>query len=170
MGRKNNRDDPPKLAKYTVVVTCVLVKKSNDGQERALIMKRSPKEREGPGLWTIPGGRLRRRDWGRRVRVPDISHRVWVGVLTRAIKREIKEEAGIKVKRVQLVQGREQVFLRKDRTPTVVLVFRACVGPKTRVRIGKESTGLCWVTRQELSRYEFIGNVRSDILAVLCKK
>ncbi len=169
MAGKNGKDDPPKLAKYTVVVTCVLVKKSNDGKKRALIMKRSSKENEGPGLWTIPGGRLRKRDWGRRVRVAAISHRVWVGVLGRAIKREVKEEAGIKVKQVQIVQGRDKVFLRKNKTPTVVFIFRACVGPKTQARIGKESTGLCWVTRQELCRYEFIGNVKSDILAVLKK-
>ena len=167
-----NREDPPRLSKYTVVVTCVVFKKSNDGRKRALILKRSSKEKEGPGLWTVPGGRIKVHDWGKYMRIRGSSHKVWVNVLSRTIRREIREEAGIRVPKVMLFQGREKVFLRKDKTPTLVLVFKAHVSSKTRARTGKESTGFCWVTENELDRYEFIGNVRSDILAAFksCKK
>ncbi|MBI2640010.1 MAG: NUDIX domain-containing protein [Candidatus Sungbacteria bacterium] len=172
---KRNREDSPRLSKYTVVVTCVLLKKGNDGKKRALILKRSSKEKEGPGLWTIPGGRLKVCDWGSGIRLHNTSRnhkRVWMNILSRAIRREIREEAGIRVPKVILFQGREKVFLRKDKTPTLILVFQACVPSKTRARTGKESTGFCWVTENELERYDFIGNVKSDLVAAFrsCKK
>jgi len=171
MARKN-REDPPRLSKYTVVVTCVLLKRGSDGRKRALILKRSSKEKEGPGLWTIPGGRLKVRDWGNRIKLSGSSNKVWVNILSRTIRREIREEAGIRVSKVELFQGREKVFLRKDKTPTLILVFKACVPSKTRARTGKESTGFCWVTESELDKYELIGNVKSDIFAAFrkCKK
>lgn len=169
MPQGNNRDDPPKFAKYTVVVTCVLIRKTSGGHKRAIILRRSTKESEGPGLWTIPGGRLKVCDWGKGARLRSASHQLWVGILSRAIKREIMEETGIRVNRVVFLHGREKVFLRKDGTPTLVLVFRASAGSKARAKIGKESIGLCWVSKRELGRYEFIGNVRSDILAAFEK-
>lgn len=165
---RGNREDPQRLSKYTIVVTCVLLKKGNDGKKRALILKRSSREKEGPGLWTIPGGRLKVCDWGSGIRLCGSSRnhkKAWMNILSRAIRREIKEEAGRRVPKVVLFLGREKVFLRKDKTPTLVLVFQARVSPKTRARTGKESTGFCWVTENELDRYDFIGNVKSDLVA-----
>ena len=158
--------------KYTLVVTCVVIKKEpgNPGRDKVLILKRSEEEKEGPGLWTIPGGKVRADDRDDSLLIPGISHKTWLGVPERAMLREIYEETGIKVDFVSLSPTREKIYVRKDGTFTFLLNFWAVCSPETIVKIGKESTDYRWVTEEELDTYEFIGNVKSDILAVLGKK
>lgn len=158
------------LARVTLVVTCAVLKKDPDtGADMALILKRSEKEKEGPGLWTIPGGRVRESDLGEPVKINGISHNIWLGAkaLERAILREIEEEAGIRLGCAFSLPGREKIFTRKDGTPTLVLVYWTICAPSATVTLGGESTEYRWVSGAELDKYEFIGNVRDDIRAAL---
>ena len=72
--------------KYVEVVTCAVFSKSADGRLQALILKRSNKEKEGPGLWTIPGGKIERKDWGKEIQTGNTP--VFEGVLDRATTRD----------------------------------------------------------------------------------
>ena len=147
---------------YVVVVTCVVLRYEKNGELQVLILKRSNDESEGPGLWTIPGGKVIKKDWGEGTQNTN-THTVWVGMLERAIKREIKEETCIAVRRAYLLPGREKVFLRKDGTPTLVVTFVAPCTRRTKVKLGKESTAYAWIPLEHLKRYTFIGNVQDDI-------
>ena len=136
------------LARCTLVVTCVVIKKDpNTGADTALILKRSEKEKEGPGLWTIPGGRVRLSDLGEPLKINGLSHNIWLGAkaLERAILREIKEEAGIKLEFAFPFESRTKIFTRKDGTPTLVLVYWTACVPSTTVSLGGESTAYRWV-------------------------
>ncbi|MFY9462383.1 MAG: NUDIX hydrolase, partial [Candidatus Sungiibacteriota bacterium] len=119
--------------------------------------------------WTIPGGRVRLSDLGEPLKIKGVSHNIWLGAkaLERAILREIKEEAGIKVEFAFPLPGREKIFTRKDGTPTLVLVYWTVCIPSTAVALGGEATAHRWVKEEELVHYEFIGNVRDDIRAAL---
>lgn|SRR3989338_4513511 len=148
---------------YALVATCVVLRHEKNGEMHALILKCSNDESEGSGLWTIPGGKVIRKDWGG---AKPKTHTVWTGVLECAIKREIKEETGIAVRRAYLLPEREKIFLRKDGTPTLVIPFVASCNQRTKVKLGKESTAYAWVSRKDLKRHTFIGNVRDDIAFV----
>ena len=150
----------PELSRYVVVVTCVVLQKSKKGAWRLLILKRPANESEGPGLWTIPGGRVDPRDWGRAQKTDD-GRRVWMNILKRACKREILEETGLTVREVIVMPGREKIFIRRDGTPTLVIVFRCFVAPSSEAK--RTKTACRWVAPSELGGYKFIGNVPDDI-------
>lgn len=150
---------------YIVVVTCIILRRNQNGKIEALIIKRSDEETEGPGLWTIPGGKVEREDWGN----PRLTStgRAWTGVLERAMAREILEEVGIKVCKFFVMENIDVVFVRCDGKPTLVFRFWTSCSNKTQVRLGSDSTDDTWVPPNELSNYQFIGNVREDIEAAM---
>lgn len=146
---------------YVVVVTCVVLRRFPDGSLRTLIFKREDSEDEGPGLWTIPGGKVDRKDWGRPIITR--SYKNWKGVIARAIKREVREETGLILSRVFMLESRDTVFIRKSGVPTLVLTFFALVDSGGRIGLGGNFKDSRWVERRELARFAFIGDVRTDI-------
>lgn len=150
-----------------VVVTCVVLWKEQNGVTRALILKRSAEEQEGPGLWTIPGGKVRDVDLGEPKETS--SHRIWRGVLERALVREVYEETGISVEPEHFFPLKEgdSFFERKDGTPTLVTTHYVFFWNKPDVRLDKDATGYLWASEEELEKYLFIGGVRGDIKKVL---
>ncbi|MDO8561057.1 MAG: NUDIX domain-containing protein [bacterium] len=153
------------LGRCTIVVTCAVFRRTHSGLE-TLILKRSETEGEGPGLWTVPGGKLQLCDLGEKVSGAS-SHNVWMDVLNRAILREIREETGILEREIHpiLLPSREKIFIRKDGTPTLVFVFWTLSYYGTEVRLGEGATEHRWVREGELDGYTFIGNVKDDIRA-----
>jgi len=76
---------------HEVAITAIVVK---DG--KYLIAKRTPAKKRFPGLWTVPGGKLEVGDY---VSLPKDTEHYWYNVLERVLRREIKEEVGIDIKR-----------------------------------------------------------------------
>src|SRR3989344_919111 len=141
---------------YVLVVTAVILrKKSEDGFE-ALILKRSAEEKEGPGLWTIPGGKVEEKDWGT----------TYQGISVRAIKREVKEETGITMVNFFLMPQKDCIYIRDKGKgkPTYIIRFWGLCPYDTQVKQSKESVAHVWASDTELDAYEFIGNVKGDIL------
>ncbi len=151
---------------YVVVVTCAILHKNSDGKIEGLILKRSMDEKEGPGLWTIAGGKVERIDWGVPIRTKGGKH-VYCSVLERAMRREIFEETGLDLKKVSLFRASNLVFIRTDGTPTIVFRFYAWCKDKSAVQIKDESTDYAWITEAELDNYTFIQNVGEDLRMIM---
>jgi len=150
--------------RFVEVVTCAVFCKSADGQLQALILKRSDKETEGPCLWTIPGGKIERGDWGPEISTANTP--VFEGALNRATIREVRGETGIEISADKIItmQKKALIFVRKDgETPTMVHRFWTFCGQFPCVLLSSEATDYAWVSQDELSQYEFIGNVGEDI-------
>jgi len=94
-----------KPANYVLVVTCVVIRKMRGKDPKVLIIKRSSNETEGPGLWGIPGGRIKPADWI-KLDTCGLSHELWVGALERGCCRELKEETGLDASLLNLLNGR----------------------------------------------------------------
>src|SRR3989338_8847393 len=97
----------PEHAHY-VSATAVIVK---DG--KFLIMKRSENEIAFPGKWTVPGGKLEFKDYSNRK--ADNSAGQWYNVGEDLVRREVLEEAGIKIVNVEYLTS--LAFLRPDKIP-----------------------------------------------------
>lgn len=156
---------------YVVVVTCVVIAPFKDRRGnltlKALLLKRDEKEEEGPGLWTIPGGRVEQEDWGEPAKTG--SHIIWRGLLARAAKREVLEETGIVVAEDEFVffVGKEVVFIRKSGMPTLVFRYVLRCGGTHAVRLYEGATEYQWVSEEEIDTYPCIGNVREDVRETL---
>ena len=57
-----------------------------------LITKRSPNEKAFPNMWTVPGGKISVEDYAN---LPKPTPSAWYGAIEEALKREVKEEAGL---------------------------------------------------------------------------
>lgn len=142
--------------RYRPVVTSLVYRESDDTY---LILKRSEKLPVYPGMWTVPGGGLERKDYFER---PQTSPDGWDNVLEVALLREIREEAGITVKNVRY-RG-NTVFIRPDMVPVIVLRHYAQYASGDVVLDPADATDYRWIRPYELSQYDLIGNIPADIL------
>lgn len=155
-----------RLPLYSIVVTCVVIRKKSDGPLETLILKRSEKEEIGPGLWTIPGEKVEACDWT-PLKQKGSSHALWVHALQNACTRELKEETALNARRFNFLAGSEVIFLLQDSTPAMVFLFWIRKSRWGVVRLGKDNVAYRWVRPRELKHYRFIGNVKQGIIRVL---
>ncbi|UZE93005.1 MAG: NUDIX domain-containing protein [Candidatus Nealsonbacteria bacterium] len=137
---------------HYVVVTGIIVK---DG--KYLITKRSPKEKAFPGLWTVPGGKLKQSDYSS---LPKDTADHWYNVLENLLEREIEEEVGLKVKNIRYLLSLS--FIRADDIPTIIISLYCDYG-SGEVKLSEESVDYAWITAVELDKYKFVPGLREEI-------
>ena len=137
---------------HYVVVTGIIIK---DG--KYLITKRSPKEKAFPGLWTVPGGKLRKSDYAT---LPKDTADHWYNVLEKLLEREIEEEVGLKIKNIRYLLSLS--FVRADGIPTVIISLY-CDYDSGEVKLSEESVDYAWVSADELDKYKFVPGLREEI-------
>lgn len=152
----------PKFKNYILVVTCVVIRNKPGADPKVLIIKRSRNEKEGPGLWTIPGGKIEPPDWV-KLNTSGLTHEVWVGALERGCRRELWEETNLMASKLNFLAGEECLFFRKSGKPTVVFRFWTQRTRWGKVHLDKNGTAHRWITSKDLDNYKFIGNVKNDI-------
>ena len=114
----------------------------NEG--KALILRRGHTAPWMPGAWNLPGGQM---DEGESPMA--------------AMKRECMEETGISPTGVR--------FHKKIGDPAFTLyLFVGETNQKT-PRLDHENDGFAWVSKSELSHYQFVPYVEKEIAAVLAK-
>lgn len=137
---------------HYIVSTVIIIK---DG--KYLIAKRSEKEKAFPGLWTVPGGKIRASDY---TSTPKDTPDHWYNVLERLCQREVEEEVGLKIKNIRYLLSLS--YIRSDDFPTIILSFYAdCAGGK--VKLSEDLTDYAWVKVAELKNYEFVPGLREEI-------
>ncbi|MBI2121514.1 MAG: NUDIX domain-containing protein [Candidatus Sungbacteria bacterium] len=156
----------PKLKDYVLVVTCVVIRKVRGKGPKVLIIKRSMREKEGPGLWGIPGGRITPADWI-KLDSEGLSHELWVGALKRACCRELKEETSLMAPVLNLLVGEERLFFRKSGEPSVFFTFWTQKTQWGKVCLDKGGLVYKWISPKDLEKYSFIGDVKNIIKIAL---
>lgn len=135
-----------------VVVTGIIIK---DG--KFLIVKRSLKEKAFPGLWTVPGGKLRKSEY---INAPKDTSDSWYNVLEKLLVREIDEEVGLEIKDIRYLLSLS--YIRSDGFPTVV-VSLYCDWAGGKVKLCQDLTDYAWVSAKELKNYGFVPGLREEI-------
>lgn len=142
----------PEKAHY-VVATAIVVK---DG--KFLILKRSPRETAYPGLWTVPGGKLERKDYENK---PKDSEDAWYQIGEKLVEREVMEEAGITIKDVKYATS--LTFIRPDNIPVVVLSYFAHHDQGEVSLKDQSHTDYAWVSLQEAKEYDLIPGIYEEL-------
>lgn len=137
---------------HYVVVTGIVVK---DG--KYLIAKRSPEESAFPGLWTVPGGKLRSSDY---TSLPKNTADHWYNVLEKLLEREIEEEVGLKVKNIRYLLS--LTYIRSDNVPTIIISLY-CDYDSGEIKLSDELVEYTWVTVNELDKYKFVPGLKEEI-------
>ena len=137
---------------HRVVATAIIYR---DG--KYLIVQRNPNRKFFPGKWTIPGGGLEIDDY---INLPKTTEDAWYFPLTNSLKREIQEETGLDVGKIQYLL--DLVFIRTDSIPVITLSFY-CPWKKGEVKLNEENVDYKWVTFEEARSYDIIDGILEEI-------
>lgn len=142
----------PNKAHY-IAVTGIIVK-----DNKFLITKRAPTEKAFPNQWTVPGGKLELNDYKSRPKDTNIH---WYNVLEKALRREVLEETGLKIKNIKYLTS--LVFERTDKIPVVVISLYA--DPvEGEIKLSKELTEYKWVSLKEAKNYNLIEGIYEEFV------
>lgn len=137
---------------HYIVVTGIIIKKG-----KYLITRRSLEETAFPGLWTVPGGKLRKSDY---VETPKDTGDHWYNVLEKLLEREIQEEVGLKIKNIHYLLS--LAYIRSDNIPTMIISLY-CDYDSGKVMLSDELIEHAWVTVNDLNKYKFVPGLREEI-------
>lgn len=141
---------------HFVVATCIVVR---DG--RFLIVKRAPHEKAFPGKWNVPGGKLVRHEYEKLPK--EFGHPQWYNVLEWVLRKEVREEVGLEIKRPKLLC--DLAFIRPDGYPVVVLSYWAEY-EGGEVKLDSSHTEHAWVTLEEAKNYDLIEGTWDELRQV----
>ena len=134
---------------HYVVVTGIIIK---DG--KYLITKRAENEKAFPGKWTVPGGKLEKKDYFEKQ--ADTSSGQWYNILENLLRREVREETGLEIKNPKYLTS--LCFVRPDGVPTVVVSLFA-EHDSGEVQLNEESVEHVWVNLEEAKEYDLIDGI-----------
>jgi len=141
-----------KKAHY-VVATCIIV-----NEEKYLIAKRAEWEKNSPGKWTVPGGKLETKDYQNRDY--DTKGNQWYNVVEDLVRREVKEEVGLEIKNIGYVCS--LAYLRHDGIPTIVISLYA-EPVSEEIKLCDALTEYKWVYLQEAKNFDLIEGIYEEI-------
>ena len=140
---------------HRIASTCIIYK---DG--KYLLLQRSFEKKVFPGKWTVPGGGLTTDDY---INEPKTTSDHWYFALEKSLRREIKEEAGIEVGKINYLC--DMTFIRPDNIPVIVLSFYAPYKSGD-IKLDGESVNHAWVTLDEVKNYDLIEGIADEIKMV----
>jgi len=140
---------------HRIVSTCIIYK---DG--KYLLLQRSFEKKMFPGKWTVPGGGLTIDDY---INLPKTTSDYWYFALENSLRREIKEEAGIEVGKINYLC--DMTFIRPDNIPVIILSFYAPY-KSGEVKLDEDSINHAWVTYEEAKNYDMVEGLINEIKMV----
>ena len=138
---------------HYVVATAIIIK---DG--KYLLLKRAAHETAYPDMWTVPGGKLERKDYENK---PKDSEDAWYYVGERLVEREVLEEAGITIKDIKYLTSLS--FIRPDNIPVVILSYFAQHAAGEVSLNDKSHTEYAWVNLMEAKDYDLIPGIYEEL-------
>ncbi|MCX7881256.1 MAG: NUDIX domain-containing protein [Patescibacteria group bacterium] len=131
------------LQKFYVILAIGAFIINNKGE--ILIVKKSLEEKIDAGLWTIPGGKIKKKE-----------------NIVDGLKREIKEEVGIEIVSYQWIG--EDVFESNG------FWFHAqhflCQTKSTKVVLEKKLIYYHWLKKEEINKFKFSKNIKKRLLQI----
>ncbi|MEK7142599.1 MAG: NUDIX domain-containing protein [Patescibacteria group bacterium] len=139
---------------HEVAITAIIVK-----DNKYLIIRRSLSKKRFPGMWTVPGGKLETNDY--LALKKDTKH-YWYNVLEKTLKREVKEEVGLRIKNIAYLTSLATVH--KDGQPSLVISCLAdYVSGKIKLQ-QNEADDFAWVSLKEARKYQLIDGIYDELV------
>jgi len=97
------------------------------------------------------------------INTPKTSSDHWYFALENSLRREIKEETGIEVRKINYLC--DMTFIRPDNIPVIVLSFYASY-KSGEIKLDSDSVSHAWVTFEEANNYDLIEGIIDEIKMV----
>lgn len=138
---------------HQIAATCIIYK-----DEKYLITRRKPEDKLFSNKWTVPGGGLTIDDY---IATSPTHGKAWYHVVDKALRREIKEEVGIEVGKIEFLL--DLVYVRSDNIPVLTLSYFAPYKSGNVVLLDEDANDVAWLSVEELSKYDFISGIKEEI-------
>lgn len=144
--------NPSSKKLFKVVITAIVVK-----DEKFLVTQRSASEKKFPSRWTVPGGKLTTDDY---MHLPKDTPDYWYNVLETALRREVREEAGIEIANIRYVTSLADA--REGDDPSLVI---SCLADYAsgEVKLDQSMTDFRWVSLQEAQSVDLIEGIYEEL-------
>ena len=154
-------DLDPRL--HFVTATAIIVKTDANGKPKFLILKRSMSEKAFPGKWTVPGGKLVRKEY--EALPYKTAYPQWYNMMDWLLRKEVREEAGIEIEKPEYLT--DLIFIRPDGFPVVTLSFWARYkSGEVKLSDKNDMSEFAWVTTEEAKSYDMIEGIAAEIEAL----
>ena len=137
---------------HYIVVTGIIIK---DG--KYLIAKRAPFEKAFPNQWTVPGGKLEKKDYINRKK--DTSAH-WYNIFEDLLRREVKEEVNLEIDNIRYLTS--LCYIRPDNIPTIIISLFADA-KEGEIALCNALTEYAWVTLEETKSYKLIEGIYEEL-------
>lgn len=138
---------------FRVIITAIVVK-----GDRYLLLQRADWEKRWPNRWTVPGGKISSEDYANRK--PDAGA-WWYNVLEAALRREVKEEAGIEIKNIRYVTSLADA---PDGSYPSIVVSCLADWAKGKVKFDHSMQAYKWVDVKEARKVDLIEGLYEELL------
>lgn len=145
---------------FRISITGIIYRDRLTGDKEYLVTRRALTKKAFPGMWTVPGGGLSTDDF---INTPKTTGSHWYNAVEKALKREIKEEAGLEVDRVEYLLDIAHVL--PDGTPSVILSF-FCRYVSGEVMLDEDTIDYKWVNKEEARTVDLIEGIAEEIETV----
>lgn len=139
---------------HEVAVTAIIV-----WEGKYLIIQRSADKKRFPEKWVVPGGRLEQTDY---TDLPKDTEHYWYNVIERTLRREIKEEVGLEIARIDYLTSLARVH--EDGAPSLVI---SCIADyaagEVQLQEG-ETQAYAWVSTEEAASYDLIDGIYDELV------
>ena len=122
-----------------------------------MITKRADWEKNFPGKWTVPGGKLEMSDY---INTPKDTKDHWYNIFERVAKREIQEEVGINIKNVRYLTS--MAFVRSDGIPSIIVSLYADYD-SGEINLQNSMSDFAWVSFEESKNYDLIEGIYEEL-------
>lgn len=139
---------------HEVAITAIIVKAG-----KFLIIRRSMTKKRFPGMWTVPGGKLETKDYTSLSRD---TKDYWYNVLENTLKREVKEEIGLKIKNIEYLTSLATVH--GDGYPSLVISCIADYAAGKIILQTEETDEYAWVDLKEAKKYDLIDGIYDELV------
>lgn len=141
---------------HEVAITAIIIK---DGTY--LVTRRSPNKKRFPGMWTVPGGRMEAKDY---TALPKDTEAYWYNVLERALVREVKEEVGLDITKVEYLTSLATVH--QDGSPSIVISCIAQYAGGEVTLQPEECDEYRWVSTEEAKALPLIDGIYEEFVQI----
>ena len=146
---------------FRIALTGIVWRTAEDGSHEYLITRRAMHKKAWPGKWTVPGGGFEVEDYiNTDVTYQNDESPQWYHVLENGLRREIKEEVGLEVKDIRLLE--DIAFVRPDGVPAVVLSYY-CKYVSGDVALDEDASEFAWIHANNVGDYELIQGIDQEI-------
>jgi 8-oxo-dGTP pyrophosphatase MutT (NUDIX family) len=139
---------------HYVVATAIIVKNN-----KFLIAKRADWEKNMPGKWTVPGGKLETSDYTKR-EYDTKEGKQWYNIVEILIRREVKEEVGMDIKEIGYVCS--LAYIRHDSIPCLIISLYAYPASEE-IKLCSALSEYAWVSLDEAKNYDLIDGIYHEL-------